>query len=139
MAQPDSIEDLCRYLDIYIWDLQLNCLFCKDYLANTELCAFMYKDLKLTWKGGYPYGICYKCTILKTRELAFRHHDWSAYARTVETDCGLPLSDIRIRCVVCLIPLREEDKVRHLTRHRRFIKVAGYWRGRCTHCWNTPL
>ncbi|AEA35061.1 early protein E6 [Saimiri sciureus papillomavirus 2] len=139
MADPVTIEDLCSELDLVAWDLQLTCIFCKCFLDYQDLCAFMYKDLRLKWQKGFPFGACQRCVLLQARVLAWRYQMRAAYAVTVEQDCRLPLSDIKIRCIVCAIPLRTEDKVRHVEENRRFIQTSGYWRGRCHYCWYTQL
>ncbi|AEA35055.1 early protein E6 [Saimiri sciureus papillomavirus 1] len=139
MDFPTSIEGLCSELGIVAWHLQLNCIFCTCHLDIGDLCAFMHNGLKLKWIKSFPYAACHRCTLLQARVLAWRHQTRAAYAVTVEEDCGQPLGNIQIRCVVCTAILRPEDKLRHREHHRRFILAAGYWRGRCGHCWNTAL
>ncbi|AEA35067.1 early protein E6 [Saimiri sciureus papillomavirus 3] len=139
MEYPTSIPDLCSEVDIVPWHLQLTCIFCKCHLDVGDLCAFIHNDLKLKWIKSYPYAACHRCILLKARVLAWRYQTEAAYARTVEHDCGQPLGNIRMRCIVCTALLTSEDKIRHIEHHRRFVKAAGYWRGRCYHCWNTAL
>ncbi|ADJ96353.1 E6 protein [Phocoena phocoena papillomavirus 4] len=134
---PCLLEDLCSSLHLQPEDLLLTCIFCKKHLSEPDIWQFIYKNLLVVWRHGWPFGICWRCVDFQAKLERLRHYERSAYAATVEIDTGLPLSALQIRCTGCWKQLSFTEKYSHIRWNLRFHKIANNWRGFCNFCVRT--
>ncbi|AXN57280.1 E6 [Macaca mulatta papillomavirus 2] len=134
-GRPKTLLDLCDYCNLSLDILHVICVFCSKVLSTAEVYAFQYKDLNVAWRNNLPYGACALCLEVYGEIRYRRHREYSYYGKSVEEECGKPLEQLYIRCLLCHKPLCDVEKQRHVTHNKHFHKVAGEWRGRCLQCW----
>nr|AGA18514.1 E6 protein [Human papillomavirus type 6]AGA18516.1 E6 protein [Human papillomavirus type 6] len=134
-----TIDQLCKTFNLSMHTLQINCVFCKNALTTAEIYSYAYKQLKVLFRGGYPYAACACCLEFHGKINQYRHFDYAGYATTVEEETKQDILGVLIRCYLCHKPLCEVEKVKHILTKARFIKLNCTWKGRCLHCWTTCM
>ncbi|AFU07675.1 E6 [Canis familiaris papillomavirus 14] len=136
MEHLQGAASLAEHIRVPLEDLLLPCVYCKRFLNYNELTAFDFKVLQLTWKGGFPHGICNPCA----RDVSKKERE--AFTEEVLTSEDFVarvggLTEIFVRCHGCLKLLSLTEKILAISRGEQFFNVRGRWRARCRGCINT--
>lgn len=134
--QPRTIPGLLLSLELQIEDLLLNCAFCCKTLYEAELWAFTFRGLRLVWRDGYPFGVCFACLERHMRIQSLRYHRRTARATGVEADTGRALGDLKVRCIYCALVIAQIDLVDLVAEDAVFYLIGERWRTICPWCKN---
>nr|AET51802.1 early protein E6 [Human papillomavirus type 53]ANY26604.1 oncoprotein E6 [Human papillomavirus type 53]ANY26606.1 oncoprotein E6 [Human papillomavirus type 53] len=133
--RPRTLHQLCEVVNKPLLELQLGCVFCKKALTASEVYNFAYKDLRVVYRDGYPYGVCKFCLLFYSKVRKLRYYNCSVYGASLEALTKKKLSDLLIRCYRCQHPLTPEEKQLHCDYKKRFHKISHMWTGSCLTCW----
>nr|AEI61318.1 early protein E6 [human papillomavirus 35] len=133
--RPYKLHDLCNEVEESIYEICLNCVYCKQELQRSEVYDFACYDLCIVYREGQPYGVCMKCLKFYSKISEYRRYRYSVYGETLEKQCNKQLCHLLIRCITCQKPLCPVEKQRHLEEKKRFHNIGGRWTGRCMSCW----
>ncbi|AEP82741.1 unnamed protein product [Canis familiaris papillomavirus 10] len=134
MEHLQGAASLADHIGVPLEDLLLPCVFCGVFLTYSDLVAFDFKKLQLTWKKGYPHASCSACA----RKVAERERE--LFTERILTGVqfaeqfGGGLTTVFCRCFGCLKLLTVTELVLAITRGDSFFLVRGRWRGRCRTC-----
>ncbi|CAA52536.1 early protein, partial [human papillomavirus 27] len=134
---PRNIFLLCKQYGLELEDLRLLCVYCRRALSDADVLAFAIKELSVVWRKGFPFGACGKCLIAAGKLRQYRHWHYSCYGDTVETETGIPIPQLFMRCYICHKPLSWEEKEALLVGNKRFHNISGRWTGHCMQCGST--
>ncbi|ACT76412.1 E6 protein [Human papillomavirus 116] len=133
---PNDLRSYCNYFGICLFDLRLQCIFCKSILDIVDLAKFHKKELRLVWRCKVAYACCSKCLYASARYENENHFQCAVKASTLHDLLGTPLHQIYMRCNHCLSGLDLQEKFDLVARDCYVILVRGYWRGPCRDCIN---
>lgn len=129
-----SITALVQRLGVPEEDLLLPCTFCAKFLSEKEREQFDYCDFNLIWRRGCAHGICTACARMCAVADSLLNLDATCSALEVLEKEGTDLSNIPVRCRVCLKQLLLAEKLAAGERQELFLRVRGRWRARCMLC-----
>lgn len=134
VSRPLSLEDYCRQFDISIFDLHIQCIFCRFVLNIEHLASFANKTLSLIWRDNHPYACCISCARLSAKFECERYYQCSIRAVDIEGVLGKPLYALIIRCSECLRLLDIVEKYDGVCRNDYFHIVRSSIKGLCRFC-----
>lgn len=137
--QPTDLRTYCALFGIDFFELQLPCIFCKYVLSFVDLAEFHMKCLCLVWRNNVPFGCCTRCLLLSAKCESERHVQCTAKVENLHNLSNKPLSDIKVRCCVCLTLLDLEEKCDLVARSKVAYLVRGNWRAPCRKCINREI
>lgn len=131
---PSTLQDYCSNFNISFFDLRIPCIFCGFILTTQHLAGFVHKNLSLVWRGDSCFACCLNCCRLSAKFELSRHYQCSVLAEHLEVFLGKPLSEIIIRCCLCLKHLDLPEKIDTISRSDWFHLVRCQWKGYCRDC-----
>lgn len=131
---PVRLDEYCKTFNIPFLDLRLCCIFCYHYIDIRELADFYQKKLSLIWRNFQCYACCERCIFLSARYERENFFQCTVKPEDLASLVEKPLTDVIIRCYICLDLLDAAEKQDHIARNKRFILVRGHWRGYCRRC-----
>ncbi|AEO16195.1 E6 [Canis familiaris papillomavirus 8] len=135
MEHLQGAASLAAHIKVPIEDLLLPCVFCGRFLDFHELTAFDYKQLQLTWKGGFPRGCCIPCAKTVSEQECMLFTEVVLTSEEFANQVG-GFASIFVRCRLCLKLLSLTEKVNAILHGEQFLRVRGRWRARCRCCIN---
>ena len=133
---PTDLREYCKYFAISLFDLSLQCIFCKCYVDIVDLARFYKKQLHVVWKKNVGYVCCTKCLFTSAKYEAERHFQCAVKVADLPGLLNRPLQEIYMRCYYCLAALDLQEKFDLISRDRYACLIRGYWRGPCRDCIN---
>lgn len=131
---PVRLDEYCKTFNICFLDLRLRCVFCSHYIDIRELADFYQKQLSLIWRNFQCFACCEQCIFLSARYERDNYFQCTVKPEDLALLVEKPLSEVIIRCYICLDLLDAAEKQDHLARSKRFILIRGHWRGYCRRC-----
>ena len=110
---PLRLDDFCAKNGLSFFDVRLQCVFCEHWISTVDLAAFHCKSLSLVWKGHVCYACCCSCLRLSALYEMQRYYQCSLQGDYIEDLVRKPLTDIVIRCLLCLTKLDLLEKLEH--------------------------
>ena len=133
---PTDLREYCTYCGVCLFDLCLQCIFCKCHVDIVDLAKFYKKKLRVVWKKNVAYVCCTKCLFASAKYEAEQHFQCAVKVCDLHGLLDRPLQDIHMRCYYCLGTLDLQEKVDLISRGKSACLIRGYWRGPCRDCIN---
>lgn len=131
---PTNLQDYCRLFNISIFDLNIQCIFCRFVLDLEHLASFYNKNLSLVWRDSNCFACCISCCRLSAKFERENHYQCSVRSVDLETILQKPLHAVVVRCYECLRLLDLVEKYDCVCRDDYMHLIRSSWKALCRYC-----
>ncbi|AHJ81396.1 putative E6 oncogenic protein [Eptesicus serotinus papillomavirus 3] len=135
MALPQSLRALQEYLGVEsLGDLLCTCIYCGKFLTYADKVLYDHSGLHVVWHEGAYFASCLCCLKTNARLEFMTYFERVISVEQAERREGVPLTQIKIRCLKCLRELNHVEKCDIICSNADCFIVRGGIRTVCIVC-----